>query len=244
MKRRRLLGHHPEPPGQAEQADPGGGGQLGALRVPVEPGDQAADTAPVVQGVGGGGHFDPGGGPGVPPGGIEVVAGGLVVVGEDGRPLVQPVGVGALDARRHPAVGSGSPVGELRAVGHLLGQGVVEHGIAAAGGAGGHHELGPPETFERLGQPALAETADLPQERPGDLPADHRHRLDERLVFRREPVEARRQRRLDRRRQHHSIRPHPQAVPAGVAPEVAVLGERPHDLFHEEGVAPGPRPDD
>src|SRR5438105_3188874 len=94
---RGFLGHHSEPPGHAEQSDPGLGGELIAFEDAVEPGRLVAHEPPVVHGFCGRGELDPGGGPSVPAGRIELVTGGPVVVGEDGRTLVEPVGVDALD---------------------------------------------------------------------------------------------------------------------------------------------------
>ena len=67
------------------------------------------------------------------------------MVGEDGRTLVEPVGVDALDSRRHGAVGARSPLREQGCVGDLLRQRVPELVIAATGPTGRDDHLGAPE---------------------------------------------------------------------------------------------------
>ncbi len=97
------------------------------------------------------------------------------------------------------------------------------------------------EQPHRLGQLALAEIGDLAQQRRGDLLADHRHRLHQRLLATGQPVDARCEARLDRRGQHETVQLGRQPALTANAGEVAVLGERLDDLLDEERVAVGAR---
>ena len=57
---------------------------------------------------------------------LERLAGGLPVLGQQRRALVEPLRVLLGDRPRHRGVDGGAPLAELRAVGHLLGQRVLE----------------------------------------------------------------------------------------------------------------------
>src|SRR5206468_13068923 len=68
----------------------------------------------------------PGRGAGVPARRLECLTGGLPVLRQERRALVEPLGVVIVDRARDRGVDRGAALGELRAVGDLLRQWVLE----------------------------------------------------------------------------------------------------------------------
>ena len=169
----------------------------------------------------------PGGGARVPARRLERLAGRLPVLGEQRRALVEPLRVLLGDRPRDRRVDRGAALAELRAVGHLLGQRVLERVDAPPGRAPARRRTRPrPGSRSASSSSARLELDDPREHRLGELLADHRRRLQHRLLALREPVDARREdglhgrrhrRLLDRRARAGRRRARPRGCPSSTS---------------------------
>ena len=144
----------------------------------------------------------------------------------------------AVTARR---VEDAPPILKEAPVGHLVGQGVLEGVLDVGEQARLVEELGGLEPGEALGQRVGGSSGDACEHGHWDVGADHRGGLEQRLVLWRQPVDARRQDRLHRRRHVDGVRGLHEPVRAALAHEHPVVDEAPHALLEEERIALGPR---
>ena len=106
----------------------------------------------------------------------------LPVVGEKRRTLAELPRLELLDRTRDRAVDAGSSLRELRAVGDFLGQRVLEGVLGLRIERLLVEELGARERMESGGQISVAEVRHAPENRLGELLADHRRRLEQPLL--------------------------------------------------------------
>jgi hypothetical protein len=150
---------------------------------------------------------------------------GDAVLGEDGYqgagfiPFVPPIALKRLQ-------GTGEALGSLSIVAHRL-----------------------PDHTEALGRPCLesdvivrgGEVEGPLGQLEGAVRVTFHPGLEQRLVLRREPVDARRQDRLHRRRHVDGLRGLHESVRAALAQKRPIVDEAPHALLEEQGIALGPR---
>ena len=110
------------------------------------------------------------------------------------------------DGVDNPGVQGSPPLLEQAAVGHLVGQGVLEGVCELREEAGFVEELGGLEVAEPAAQLLLGQLGDGLQQGEGHLRADDRGGLEQALLLGRQPIDARRQDRLDRRRHLQAVR--------------------------------------
>jgi len=113
--------------------------------------------------------------------------------------LRQSVGVPLLDRSHDPRVQGAPAIMEHAAVRDVVGEGVLERVLVLGEEACFVQELGRPEGRESTPEVGLGEIGDGLQERAGHVLADHGRRLEEPLVLGHQPIDARREHRLDRR---------------------------------------------
>jgi hypothetical protein len=114
--------------------------------------------------------------------------------------LGQPVRIGAFDGADDASVQGLAPVLEQGAVCDFMGEGVLERVLEVREAAGLVEELGGLERFESAAERLVRDFGDRLEQREWDVRADDGGDLEETLVLGRQPVDARRQNRLDRGR--------------------------------------------
>ena len=140
------------------------------------------------------------------------------VVGQALDVLGEPVGVEALDGLDDPGVERAPALLEQAAVGHLVGERVLEGVLEVGEEARLVEELGGLEVGEAVGAARPSGSSAIACEQgDGHVLADDRGGLEEALVLRRQPVDARRQDRLHRRRDLDGVRRLRQPVGAALA---------------------------
>ena len=160
------------------------------------------------------------------------------MVREQGRLLVQLVGVDHLQRLGQRLVDARAALAQLRVVGHLLRQRVLERVLLLGIEGDLVQELGLHQRGERSLELALVDLHDARQQTRGKLAVDHRGSLQHALLALRQAVDAGRQQHVDARRYVERLTGAKQAVGAPRVPdERARLDHRLHDLLGEEGVA-------
>ena len=133
------------------------------------------------------------------------------------------------------------PLLQEAAIGHLVGEGVLE-GVLALGEE--------PRLIEKLGglqvgqaavERLLGQLGNGLQQRQGHLGANHGSRLQEALLLGWQPVDARRQHRLHGGWYLDGRQGLPQAIGPTLADQDPGLHQGAHALFQEEGIALGAR---
>ena len=163
------------------------------------------------------------------------------MVGQPVDVLGQPVRIGPLDGLHDSDVEGAPPVLEQAAVGHFVGQRVLEGVLDIREDPGLVQELRGLEASDRGVQLVLGELGNRLQQAKRHVLPDHRRRLQERLVRGGEPVDAGGDHGLDRRRDLDGRQGPRQLVGAALTGEGSRLDECPHALFQEEWVTLGPR---
>ena len=133
------------------------------------------------------------------------------------------------------------PLLEQAAVGHLVGEGVLEGILALREEARLVEELGRLQMRKARRQPSSGTSAMACRSGQGHLGADDRRGLEQALLLRRQPVDARRQHRLHRGRHLNARQGLRQAIGARRADQHPGLHQGAHALLQEEGVALGAR---
>ena len=161
------------------------------------------------------------------------------MVGDQGRQLVEPVGLELDHRSRRGRVGGGSPFGQLGPVGDLPGQRVAEGEDPFRVELRFVEEARLDQLADDRVDAVLLEPRGHPQRPAADFLADHRGDLEQLLGGGVEAVDAGGEDRLHGDR-HLGVLDRPdQAVGAALALEVPGLGQLAHDLLDEEGVALG-----
>ena len=153
--------------------------------------------------------------------------------------LGQAVGIERLDRLDDPGVQRPPPLVEQAPVGDLVGQRVLEGVLEVREEARLVEELGGLEVGEAAAERSSDCSAMAWRRREGHVLADDRGGLEEALVLGREPVDARGQDRLRRRRDLKGLGRLRQAIGAALARQRLGLDQRPDALLEEEGVALG-----
>jgi hypothetical protein len=167
------------------------------------------------------------------------------VIGQQRGALVELVGMALLGGTRHRGVHLRPARAELRAVGNLLRQRMLEGVLDLRIERRLVDELASAQGIERRGEPGGRERAALIRRHhrgengPGKLFADHRRGLQRALLVIAETVDARGEHRLHRGRNLHRFNRANEAIGTGCAGQAAAFQQRLHDLFDEERVAAG-----
>ena len=152
--------------------------------------------------------------------------------------LDEAIGVQALDGGRHRGVKIAPALPQETGVGHVVGQRVLEGVLQIREELRLVEELRLLEMREPPPQGLLRLLRDRRQERVRHVLADHRGRLQEPLLLRRQPVDPRRQDRLHRGRHLQRLHRPRQPVRSARTIQRPRLHQRPHRLLQEERVAP------
>ena len=163
------------------------------------------------------------------------------MVGQPLDVLAQPVRIGAFDGADDAGVQGLAPVLEQGAVRDFMGERVLEGVREVRIEAGLVEELGGLERFESAAERLVREFGDRLEQRERDVLADDGGDLEEALVLGRQPVDARRQDRLDRGRNLDRLDRLRQPIPAARPIQRLRLHQRPDGLLQEERV---PAPDE
>jgi hypothetical protein len=127
------------------------------------------------------------------------------------------------------------------AVRHLVRQGVLERVLEVRKEARLVEKLARLEGRETVPQDVLGHLRDRLEDGKGHIRADDRGRLEEALLFGREPVYPRGQDRLDRRRDLNARERSGEAIGAALPGQHLRLDQRAHALLQEERVPLGVR---
>jgi hypothetical protein len=152
--------------------------------------------------------------------------------------LLQPVRVEPFDGRDDPSVEPLAPLLEQGAVGDLVGERVLEGVLGIGKEARLVEELGRLQLREPPPHRLLRGVRHRPEQHEGNVLADDRGRLEQRLVLHGEPVDARRQDHLHRRGHLDRLDRAGQPIRAPRAGQRSRLHQRPDALLDEEGVPP------
>ena len=151
--------------------------------------------------------------------------------------LGEPPGPQLLDDRHQARVEPAALAVQQRAVGDLVGEGVLERVLEVGEEARLVQELGGLQVGQRPAQRFLRDVLERLEEGEGHVLADDRGRLEQALLAVGQAIEARGENGLHRRR-HLDARWRPRrAVLPPLALERAGLDQRPRALLQEEGVA-------
>src|SRR5438876_3875146 len=184
-------------------------------------------------------HGEPVRGTLVPAGSHEGLARTLPVMGQECRALREPIGIQGLDGARDRAMSPRTPLGELRVVGDLLRQRVLEGVLDLRIEGRLEQELARNERPDGGGELVLREIRDAPQHRIRQLAADHRRGLEHGFLALRQPVDASRQDGLDRGRDRELLHGSHEPIGAPRPDQGFRLDERLHHLLDEEGISAG-----
>ena len=158
--------------------------------------------------------------------------------------LVQAVGIQLFDRACNRRVGARPAISELREVGHLVCErmleGVLDVGIQRLL----EHELRLHERGQASSKLLTRQIRDARQDRLGDLLPDHRCGLQHLLLAFSEPVDPGRQHALHGRGDLERLHGRDEAVGRSLALELSGLDQAAYRLFREEGVAARSRIDD
>ena len=235
----RVILRHPESPAVGERGDPRLKAERRGLRRLRQRVGELAHPAPVVQRLGGVVVPRPGRRARVPARRLERLPGGLPVLGQERRALLQALGVLLDERARDRGVNRAAALAELRAVGHLLGQRVLE-GIQRLGvELLLIDELARDEVSKRVFEVLRRQVEDPLQDRLGELLADHRSPLQHGLLACSEPVDPRGEDGLHAGRHRILLHRRREPVGAALALKAPALDERLHELLDEERVASG-----
>ena len=105
----------------------------------------------------------------------------------------EPVGIVLFDGRHNAAMEQALPLVQQPPIGHLVRQGVLEGVLALREQAGFVEELGGLQVRQAAVQRLVGRVGNGLQQRPGHLRANHRGGLEQALLLRWQPVNARRQ---------------------------------------------------
>jgi hypothetical protein len=161
------------------------------------------------------------------------------VVGEPLGVLGKAISVKGFDRLDKPRVKLAPPLLQQAAVGHLVGQRMLEGVLGLWEQAHLVQKLRGPETREGHPHRGVVRLGDRLEQRQRHIPAEHRGDLNEPLVFRRQAVNARGQDGLRGGRNGESLRHRRQPVGAALPDQRPGLDETLHALFEKEGVALG-----
>jgi hypothetical protein len=162
------------------------------------------------------------------------------VVGEQGGAVRGLVAGQVFDRLRHRGVRLSPPLSQLRRVGHLLRERVLERerdlriqGLLV-------QELGPYEPMQSIPEVIALELRHGGEQRLSKLPADHRRRVEQLLLALRQPIDASREQRLhgpgNRELRDRPFEPEASARAA----ERSRLDQPLDHLLDEEGISCGP----
>jgi hypothetical protein len=178
----------------------------------------------------------PAGGARVPAGGFQSFPGLFPVTREERCLLIQLVGIECDDRTRSGSVRALPSICELRSVGHLLSErmleGILRHGVERRL----EDELSAFQGLKRFGEIQAGQLGDVLQKWLGELLADDRSRLQDLLVAFAEPVDPRCEHRLYAPRNRELVRRCAQTVAALRALEVSRLDQRLDDFLRKERV--------
>ena len=214
--------------------------RLGGFGQPLE---ELPDLAPVAQGLGEVAHADPFGRTPAPARGLQRLPRARPVVGEERRTFVELARIqvrdDACDRRVHPR----PTLGELRPVCHLLGERMLEGVLRLRMESALVDEFRRHQRMQRGHQLRLGKLDDAFEDGLGELLANHRGRLEDRLLALSEAIDPGRQHRLHGGRDGHLVHGPGEPVRASRAVEHPALDERLDRLLDEERVAAGARAD-
>ena len=178
--------------------------------------------------------------------GLPTVRHGLVpdlapegMLGQPFRLLGQTVGIEPFAGFDDAGVQGTAPLLQETAVGHLVGEGVLEGVFEFGEEAGFVEELGGLQVAETAAQFLLGQLRDGLQEGEGHLSADDRRGLEEPLLLGRQAVDAGRQDGLHRGGDLQALEGLCQAIGAALADQHPGFHQGPDALFQEKGVALG-----
>jgi hypothetical protein len=159
------------------------------------------------------------------------------MVGQAFDVLAEPIGIAPLDRLHDLAVEAAAPVLEQAPVGDVVCEGMLEGVLDVREDSRLVQELGglePPDRGAELGLVPLGNRVEQPER---DVLPDDRRRLENGPVRRRQPVDARGQHRLHRRRHLDRRQGSRQPVGAALPDQRPGLDERPDALLQEERIA-------
>jgi hypothetical protein len=168
---------------------------------------------------------------------LEPGTGLLPVVGEKREASLRAGRVALLERARDRGVKLPASLAELRSVGHLGGEGMLEGPDALGIELSLVDELCAPQLLERLVQLEIGKVRDPAEERFGEFLPDDRRGLEQLLVELGQPVDARCQQSLHAPGHRDGVQRLPQAVAPPGALEAPRLHQLLHDLLDEEGIA-------
>ena len=161
------------------------------------------------------------------------------MVGQPFHLVGEPVGIALFDSRDDTAMQQALPLAQQPPIGHLVRQGVLEGIVALGKQAGFVEELGGLQVRQATVQRFLRLVGDGLQQRPGHLRADHRSGLEQALLLRGQPVDARGQHRLHRGGDLQALQRPGQPIGTALADQDPGLHQGAHALFQKERVTPG-----
>jgi hypothetical protein len=159
------------------------------------------------------------------------------VVGEPLDLLVEAIPVERLDRRDDPRVKLAPALLQQATVCHVVRERVLERVLEVRKQTGLVEELGRLESVESATERLVWQVGGRLEQNEGHILANDGGDLQQALVLREEPVDARRQHRLDRGRDLDRLDRLRQPIPAGRAIQRLRLHQRPDGLFQEKRVA-------
>ena len=151
--------------------------------------------------------------------------------------LGQPVGIEPLDGLHDPTMQRAPPLLEQTAIGHVVGQGMLEGVLEVRKDAGLVEELRGLQAADGGVQLILGVLGNRLEQRKRHVLPDHRRRLENGLVPRRQPVDTGGQHGLHCGRDLDRWQRLRQPVGTALAQQGPGLDKRPHALLQEERVA-------
>jgi hypothetical protein len=130
---------------------------------------------------------------------------------------------------------------EQRGIGHVVGEGVLERVLEVGEEAALVEELRCLEMREAPPELIVGELGDVLEQREGHIATDHRRRLEQALVVRRQAIDPRRQDRLHRGRNLDARERGREAIDPTLAYQGAGLDQSPH-ADPRRGCPEGTRP--
>ena len=180
--------------------------------------------------------------------GLPAVGHGLVphlapqgMVGQAFDLLGHPLGRERLEGLDNAGVEHPPPLLQEAAVGHLVGQGMLEGVLALGKEARLVQELGRLQVRQATVERCLGQLGNGLEQGQGHLRANHGSRLEEAFRLGRQPVDAGRQHRLHRGRHLNGRQRLRQAIGSRLADQHPGLHQGAHALLQKEGIALGAR---
>ena len=130
------------------------------------------------------------------------------------------------------------PLLEDTPIGHFVRQGVLEGVFQVREQARFVEELGRLQMRQAHAKRLVRHLGNGLEQRQGHLRADHRRRLQQALLLRRQPVDARREHRLHRGWHLHGGQGSGQTIGAALPHQHPGFDQRPHAFFQEKRIAP------